>query len=113
MFIWQNKEAAGPRRNNMRKITALGQVVEVAFKTVAHFMAQSHMRGLFACDDHALLGGYMPNCAGHWRGDVGLLAAHADGFGTVLNHIFADFPAQIHLFHDPLVHGLGREFVKL
>jgi hypothetical protein len=27
MFIWKNKEAAGPRRNNMRKITALGQIV--------------------------------------------------------------------------------------
>ena len=93
-------------------ICALGLFVEMAFKTVANFVAQSHMRGLFACDDHALPSGHLPDRAGHWRGDVGLFAAHADGFGTELSHIFTDFPAQIHRVHDPLIRGLGREIVK-
>lgn len=87
--------------------------VEVALKAMPNLMPQNDMRGLFTRDDHALFGGDMPNRAGHWGCDVSLFTSHANGFGADLGHILANLPAQIHLFHDPLVCRFGRELVKL
>ncbi len=44
--------------------------MDVASKTVAHFVPKSHMGGFFACHDHARLTLDMPNRTRHRWGDV-------------------------------------------